>query len=42
MHQGFNMNNYKVVLEKWRDPFGDEELHEVMQDDQQYFEEKFI
>ena len=41
MHQGFNMNNYKVVWEKWRDPFGDEELHEVMQDDQQYFEEKF-
>lgn len=42
MHQGFNMNNYKVVWEKWRDPFGDEELHQVMQDDQQYFEEKFI
>jgi len=36
------MSNYKVVWEKWRDPFGDEELHEVMQDDQQYYEEKFI
>jgi hypothetical protein len=43
MHQGFNMNSkYKVVWEKWRDPFGDEELHQVIEDNQQYAEERFI
>ena len=35
------MNNYKLVWEKWRDPFGDDDLTKEIMDNQQYAEEKF-
>lgn len=36
------MNIYKLVWEKWRDPFGDDDLTQEIMDNQQYAEEKFL
>jgi hypothetical protein len=36
------MKNYKLVWEKWRDPFGDDDLTKEIMDNQQYAEEKFL
>ena len=36
------MNKHKLVWEKWRDPFGDDDLKEEIMDNQQYAEEQFL